>query len=407
MGDARLLDNWLTAYMAYTAESESPDEFHQWVAISTVAGVLRRNAYFDMGYFLLYPNLYIVLVSPAGRCRKSTAMRIARPMLAEIPGINFSVDSTTRERLIQDLTQCYNDGQSAMTAYSSEFASLLTSSGMDMVVFLTDLYDCPLEWTHRTKMSGTNKIKAPYLNLLAATTPDWIARAMPLDTIGVGLTARIIFVYSNEPRIKPPFPTLSPEQVELGEYLKKDLADISTINGQYNLEGHEHEPRGGTAAQYDEWHEQDSAAARYDKWYKRRYDDGQFSDSRLSGYFERKSMHLLKTSMIVAASQRCDPIITIDDLNAAKALLDMIEERMTQVFVGVGKNPLAFDLEQSLATILSNPNGVAFGTLLDMFKHSVRKQELEEVLETLRVTGHIRMVQTESGPKYFPVGELP
>jgi len=383
VADGRLLDNWIDAYLAYTAESESPDEFHTWVAISTIAGVLRRRVHFDMGYFDLYPNLYIVLVSPAGRCKKSTAMRIARPMLSEVPGINFSVDSTTRERLIQDLTQVYNDGQSAMTAYSSEFASILTSSGMDMVVFLTDIYDCPNEWTHRTKMSGTNKIKSPYLNMLAATTPDWIAQAMPLDTVGIGLTSRIIFVYSDVPRVRDPFPTLSQAQRDLLHLLINDLQCIAAdIEGKYTLDK--------------------SALDKYETWYRVRYEDTKFSDTRLSGYFERKPMHLLKASMVVSAAQRSDKIITLDDLNIAQKLLEQIEDGMPRVFTGVGKNPLAADIEKALVTVLNNPEGVLHSQLMDMFKHSVRKDELSEVLDTLIMSKHIRADLTKQGPKYYP-----
>ncbi|MCI0558266.1 MAG: DUF3987 domain-containing protein, partial [Nitrososphaera sp.] len=185
----RKLPNWIQAYLTFTNESESPEEYHKWVAITTIAGAMRRRAFYDMGYFVPYPNMYVVLVGPAGRCKKSTAMRIGRSILSEVPGINFTTDSVTRERLIQDLSQIYKDGHSSMTAYSSEFATLLTSSGMDMVNFLTDIYDSPPEWSHKTKMGGTNRIKAPCLNLVGATTPDWIARAMPLDTVGIGLTS--------------------------------------------------------------------------------------------------------------------------------------------------------------------------------------------------------------------------
>ena len=192
-------ESWIKAYLAYTAESESPEEYHTWTAISVIAGALRRHVFFDMSYFMLYPNMFIVLVGPAGRCKKSTAMRLGRELLIQVPGMEFTSDSTTRERLIQDLSQAYKDGQSALTAYSSEFASLLTSSGMDMVVFLTDIFDCPTEWTHKTKSGGTNKIKSPFLNLEGATTPDWISKAMPLDTIGIGLTSRMIFVYQDVP----------------------------------------------------------------------------------------------------------------------------------------------------------------------------------------------------------------
>lgn len=387
MTDGRLLPDWIQAYMAYTAESQSPDEYHLWTALSTIAGAIRRKAFFDMSYFLLYPNQYMVLVGPAGRCKKSTAMRIGREMLRETPGCNFSSDSTTRERLILDLAQTYADGHSSMTAYSSEFASLLTSSGMDMVVFLTDIYDCPIEWSHRTKMGGTNKIKAPWLNLLGATTPDWIARSLPLDTVGIGLTSRIIFVYQDTPRIRDPFPKLSAEQVQLKELLIKDMSVIAQITGEYEF---------------------DAAADKlYREWdMKRQANPNPIDDPRLNGYYERKPMHVIKVAMLIAASRTNELVMTTDHLEQAFAMLEHIEPRMRSVFASVGKNPLTYDLEQVMGAIVAHPE-ISYRELLRMFKHSVRKDELDEVLNTLVMGGYIKApVQSKDGPSYLPIIQI-
>lgn len=370
----RLLPNWIEAYLAYTAESRSPEEYHLWTAVSCIAAVLRRNVLFSMGYFLLYPNLYIVLVGPAGRCKKSTAMRIGKSVFREIPGVDFTADSTTRERLIQDLATSHKDGQSPLTAHSSEFASLLTSSAMDMVVFLTDIYDCPLEWSHKTKTGGTQKIKAPYLNLLGATTPEWIARAMPLDTIGIGLTSRIIFVYADTPRLKRAMPKLSPAQMHLHEMLKHDLSHIATLHHEYTF-----------SPEAEEW---------YEAWdMSNLLKPNLTNDPRLNGYFERKPMHLIKLAMILAASSRDDSILTIRDMENALALFARIEPMMTKVFANVGKNPLAVDIEETFTTLLASADGCSLGELLDRFKHSVRKEELIEVLDTLVTIGKVHLVQ--------------
>src|SRR2546430_3529407 len=372
--------------MAYTAESESPDEYHIWTALSTIAGAIRRKAFFEMGYFLLYPNLYVVLVGPAGRCKKSTAMRIGRGFLAKTPGINFSTDSTSRERLILDLTQAHADGHSSMTAYSTEFASLLTTSGMDMVVFLTDIYDSPEEWSHKTKTGGTNKIRAPYLNIEGATTPDWIARSLPLDTVGIGLTSRIIFVYQDTPRIKDPFPTLSKSQIELGELLVKDLHQISLISGRYVLD--------------------QNAKDFYSKWYVdvHQKEGRSTQDTRLSGYFERKPMHILKVAMLVSASRKDDTILTLADIETSRNLLEQAEPAMARTFSGVGKNPLTLDIQQVAEAVSMTP-GIGYAKLLDMFKHSVRKEELDEVLNILNTLGQTKTVQGEKGPQYYPAKE--
>jgi len=367
----RKLPNWIQAYLAYTAESESPEEYHLWVAISAIAGAIRRQAFFDYQYFIVYPNMYIILVGPAGRCKKSTAMRIGRDMLGAVPNINFTTDSVTRERLIQDLSQAKSvDGHSSMTAYSSEFASLLTSSGMDMVVFLTDIFDSPMEWSHKTKIGGTNKIIAPYLNLIGATTPDWIAKAMPLDTVGIGLTSRIVFVYQDTPRIKPPFPQLNDGQRALLPMLKEDLSIISNIKGEYRWENEE-------------------AKKAYEEWYESRLaNPNPTGDPRLNGYFERKPVHLIKLMMILAASKHSLMTLTLDDFHAAIALFEQVEVKMSKVFANVGKNPLAVDYDDVNAAIFLHP-GIKLGELLMMFKHSVRKDELLEILETLVAVGKI------------------
>jgi hypothetical protein len=292
-------------------------------------------------------------------------------MLSGVAGLEFTTDSVTRERLIQDLSQAFKDGQSAMTAYSSEFASLLTSSGMDMVVFLTDIFDCPMEWSHKTKAGGTNKIKFPFLNLEGATTPDWISKAMPLDTVGIGLTSRIIFVFQDTPRIRDPFPKLSEDQKILGTLLIEDLAKIADMSGEFKLT--------------------DDARAIYTEWYKARTVQPNTSgDPRLSGYFERKPMHLLKLGMIVSASYKDETLITGNDLLRAMDLFEKVEERMPQVFASVGKNPINADKEEVYGALVHASKGYSLGELLEKFSYSLRKEELLEVLDTLLTIGKVR-----------------
>jgi hypothetical protein len=369
---ARLLPgSWLTAYLAYTAESESPEEYHLWTAISVIAGALRRSVFFDMGYFLMYPNMYVVLVGPPGRCKKSTAMRIGRDILKATPGAKFTADSTTREKLIINLTQAHKDGSSCMTAHSTEFATMLTSSGMDMVVFLTDIFDCPAVWEHDTKSGGKNTIKGPFLNLLGATTPDWISRAMPLDTIGVGLTSRIIFIFHDTPREADPIPKLTPAQKALQQLLVTDLIEISTLSGEFKLD--------------------DEADKFHTEWYRERVNNpNPTGDPRLAGYFERKQTHLIKLAMIVAASKRDGLLISLDDLKDAMKMMESIESRMMKVFSGVGKNPIYADKEAILSAIINaGVNGLSMGELLARFNYSLRKDELAEVLDTLVIIGAI------------------
>lgn len=377
------LPDWIQGYMAYTAESRSPDAYHIWVALTTLSGAIRRKVFFSFEYFLLYPNIYVVLVGPPGKCKKTTAMRIGRQFLSKVPGVHFTVDSTSRERLILDMSQSYADGHSSMTAYSSELASLLTTSGTDMIAFLTDIYDCPDEWTHRTKSlgGGTNRIKAPYLTLIAGTTPDWISRSLPLDTVGIGLAARTIFVYQDTPRIRPPFPSLSEEQRVLGEILLADLTQISTLSGECVM-----------TPEARDWY------VAWDLEHQKR--DVQL-DLRLAGYHERKPIHLIKVAMLINAARDADLQLKPSDLETALTLLEDLEPSMARTFAAVGRNPLSADIFNVVDLVTAVP-GITYAQILDKFKHSLRKEEMDEVLHVLSVTGRLKVAQEKDGPHYYP-----
>lgn len=372
----RLLPSWIQAYLAYTGESESPEDYHLWVAISVIAGVLERRVYFKMGYFTLYPNMFIILVSPPGLCKKSTAMRIGREIMVGKPGVKFTSDSTTREKLILNLSQAHKDGVSAMTAHSTEFATMLTSSGMDMVAFLTDIFDCPESWEHDTKSGGKQTIKGPFVNLLGATTPDWISRAMPLDTIGIGLTSRIIFAFHDTPRKADAIPKLTAAQMTLKDILVTDLIAISTLSGEFTLS--------------------EDANLLHSAWYDyHQVNRNPSGDPRLAGYFERKQTHLLKLCMIVAASKRDGLLITAEDHTDALAMMEKIEARMPRVFSGVGKNPLYADREVVLSAIITaGKAGLSIQELMGRFNYALRKDELLEVMDTLCMVGVVLFVGT-------------
>ena len=129
----------------------------------------------------------------------------------------------------------------------------------------------------------------------------------------------------------------------------------------------------------------------YDEgWYQKRIKNpNPTNDPRLNGYYERKPMHLLKLAMIIAASFRDETEIRSEDLQLAMELFDEVEGMMPKVFANVGKNPLSVDYDEVLSAIRRMGGDANFGELMKKFKHAVRKDELNEVLETLAETRQI------------------
>lgn len=336
-----------------------------------IAGALQRHVKFPMGYYNLYPNMYIVLVGPPGKCKKSTAMAIGRSTSRQIiDEYNFAVDSTSREMLIKRMSGNFKNEQSVLNVHSKEFASFFATSQEKMLVFLTDIYECPDHWTHETISGSTNKITAPFLNVVAGTTPSSLQTDIPVEAIGVGLTSRIIFVYEDTPRVRPWRPSISPDQEKIGQMLAADLAHIYNLSGDYTIDS-------SFDKAFQLWEDANTMEPNPTK------------DSRLDGYFERKPDHIKKLCMILAAAQRDDLVLTEEDFYLSLATLDHVEKRMLDAFNVVGRNPLVGDTNAMLAEILSSPSGVTKSEFVQRFRVNLRFEEIEEILLTLVASGQI------------------
>ena len=103
--------------------------------------------------------------------------------------------------------------------------------------------------------------------------------------------------------------------------------------------------------------------------------------------------------MIIAAAQRDQTVIERRDLDAALNFLEEVEIKMPRVFSNMGKNPLNLDIETAMAIVFENP-GIKFGDMLAKMKHSVRKDELAEVMDTLATMGLIVVQAVPGGVTY-------
>lgn len=357
--------------MEYTKESESPDNYHIWTALSLISSVARRKVWIDQELYVLYPNLYVALVGPPARTAKSTAMRLGRRLIQGIPGVRFGPDSCSREELIRQLAQSKLDNQCAMTIHSSEFSSLIGVSGIPMIQFLTDIYDCDFKdpWKYATKTQGKDEVVNPYLTMLVGTVPDYIADAIPGDIVGSGFTSRIIFVHEEKERLINPRPR--PGDLELAKNLVSDLRHIGMLSGQFR------------------W--TDEADKAHETFYRSLYKTVP-SDFRMEGYHWRKKIHVLKVAMLLSLSESDSLTLTERDITAAADILTSIEPSMTRVFSAVGKYDYASDLERIGSQIhLSGPVGCPVSEVFKLNYFAGSHDEIRKILGTLHMMGAITL----------------
>lgn len=322
--------------MLYTRDSESPDAFHFWTGVSTVAGALRRRVWIDMRKFQWTPNFYVILVGPPGVAAKSTSISIGARLLSRVPGLTFGPESMTWQALADSLSTATEfvkyylpSGEeatipmSALTVTISELGTFLTMDDDKLTSFLIRMWEGQLDsFQHKTKTSGSIEVRNPWLNLIGATTPSWLKANFPATMIGGGLTSRIVFVYGDRKRHLVPYPD---EVIKLEEYtaheakLVEDLQRIALLSGPYDL-----------SSNARDWGRQ---------WYAKHWNGSRpshMASDRYGGYISRKQTHMHKFAIILAASRGDKLLIEERDLIEADAIISSIEPDMIKVFESIG-----------------------------------------------------------------------
>lgn len=375
--------DWLSAFIDYASYGEAPRHMYFWAGVSAVAGALRRKVWIDQAYFKWYPNFYICLVAPPGIVSKSTTAGIAMNLLRKVPGIKFGPDVVTWPALVSafaESTEAFEfEGtfhpMSAMTLESSEFGNLLNPQDKEMVDLLVSLWDGKQgAFEKSTKHNGKDIVENPWINLIACTTPSWIAGNFPEYMIGGGFTSRTIFVYADAKARYVAYPgyTVPPNLKEMEEKLVEDLAAISMLAGQYEL-----------SPSARRWGEQ---------WYEQHYTyrPANLDLDRFGGYLARKQTHIHKLAMVLAASAGDTLVIEAEHLEVANTMVTDLEPDMRFVFSKIGQTNDAMYAERLVAFVHQHkeiPFREAFRHVHKYFPHM---RDFEDIITGCVRAGYIK-----------------
>lgn len=388
---ARRNADWLAAFCDYAKTGEAPRHMYFWVGVSAVAGALRRKVWIDQPpLFRWYPNFYIILVAPPGIVSKSTTASLSMRLLRRVPGIKFGPDVVTWQALVgafAESTEMYEyQGQyltmSPVTIESSELGNLLNPEDQDMVNLLISLWDGKQgAFEKRTKMSGNDSVENPWINMVACTTPAWIAGNIPEYMIGGGLASRCVFVYASrkERYVAYPGRIQVPNLSKIEDGLVEDLTHISNLSGQYIIEP--------TAMDWGE------------EWYRSHYaGKSAIDDDRFGGYLARKQTHMHKLAMVIAASVRDELVITKDDLIDANQMVTELESDMPGVFSKIGRTDSSLQTDRFL-NYLTRRGEVAFVEAY-RFIHAYfpSAKDFEDMIRGCIESGQLKVVTREGKP---------
>jgi hypothetical protein len=353
--------DFIDAYMDYTFESEAPDAYHRWVAMSIIGSAVGRRVKMEGAGYDIYPNQFILLIGPPGRTRKSTAIKAGRKILEEVPGITIAPQSLSRERLIEVFEDAYDEwrGESNVYLPSSEFGTLVNTSGVGMLMLLTHLYNGDESvFKHETKGSGSSEVKNPILSVLGATTPIWMQTEYPSASIEDGFAARIIFIVEEHKRKLIAFPKPFDDKVK--KKLVEDLTEISKRKGVLG-----YTPKG--AQLFEEFYQDMHKPKPMDR------------DARMESFYDRSDVHMHKTGMICALSRGSD-VIDSEDVIRAYGYIAAIESKLTGIYSFLGNNK-SLGASYQIQELVRARKKVPLSAIFRMYSYIGSFQEIEMAIK--------------------------
>lgn len=389
--------DWLSAYMEFTQPLESPDKFHFWTGVSTIAGALRRRVFITKInlFYEWTPNFYIIFVAPPGIISKTTTAEVGMELLKKVPGVHFGPSAVTWQRLVSKFNDCrttieWPDGttsvMSPMTIVSSELGNLLDFRDKQMIDNFVNFWDCKKDYMKSTKKEGDEELEYPWLNILGCTTPDWIAGNVPEYLIGGGFTSRCVFVYGERKRRLVAYPGLetNPEGYQTTKTrLIEDLTQMSNLLGEVEFTP-------GAIKWGREWYESHNAQAIE-------------PDAAVAGYMARKQTHMHKLAMILAVSRGDDLVIDEGLLDQSKSILEAAEGDMAKVFAHVGMTPETRAMEQLVRMVRAAGNkGINKSAAYRVFARFLSSTTFDEVIKSALATGRIRQGGSSVAPQLVP-----
>jgi len=373
----RELDNWIMSYLKLVEETEPPQRYHLWSAITLIAAMLGRKCTVKLGPETLFPNLYTVLIGPPG-VRKGTAIKYCTDIMSELEDITTAPDAITKEALCMEMENRRAveniNGEPfvhcSLFVVAPELIVFIKENDHERLGYLCQLYDGLPKFEYKTKTSQNQYIVNPGLWLLSATTPNWIEIAMKQLGVGGGMTSRTIFVYAGQKGAHIPITRMKPFDPQLRAKLVTDLAEIRSLKGNFFVTK--------------------DADNLYAKWYEGKYKETGVDDARFASYWERLPSMVIKVAMVMSASRREDMTVTENDIANSIKMFEKIHPEMPQSFGGLGYNVLGSQTEM-VRNLLRDKRRCTKSYIMHTLRHNISAWDYERIRQGL-LAEHFCMV---------------
>jgi len=313
---------WFKELMEWTKQTESPSSFYFLAGACVIGGLIGRRICIDRGTYRIFPALSGLILSPAGRARRSTACDLIVYELGRPAGLTTIADSFTYEAMGEALAELERP---EALVYVGELSVLLGkgSYGESILPKLTDLIGKQSAFEWRTVKRGLITFKDPSISMLATSAPDWLASNIPAVAFGGGFLSRFLVAAQAGPE----------RMVVWGDKLDerhkgKLIEHLKLMKGRHGLIG-----KPGKAAM--DW---------YAGWvteHTEKLDKGEVVDEKLIPYLSRKHDHLLRLATVLTVAGEDEKLeLTVRRFEQALKLLNWFEGKLPLAYSSMALGPI-------------------------------------------------------------------
>ncbi len=374
-----LPDGFLKDYVVFAEPlTEAPIQYHIATALAMVSTVLGRNVYLSEGATDYYPNLYILVIGESGITRKSTAIGLVYKFLPKLNPEYILGATMSPEALLDAFKRSY-----CHIILYDELKYLIVneekSYGKGLIALFTSIWANPVTYRVDTKNIKIEEriIENPTLNILAASTPDWL-QVKEADILG-GFMGRFLPICSskNNKRL-----AIRPEiDLAVLDTLFEKLKFMQRLSGKYVWQGEAQEVFKGL--------------------YNELCDDFQKEPNKalMQPYWSRIDTHLRKLAIIFDVCS-LNPTFTItkDNLMRAWGIMELITGYYREMLGSITYSYMG-NKEKQLLNMIEDAG-------LEGLKHSIALQHLhveakqmKELVGTLKEKEFIIESEIKGGRK--------
>lgn len=359
---------WFEQYVNYTRFTESPLSYHVFCSLCVLGSALGRRVYKTKGHFDIYPNYWCVLVGPPGRVKKTSAIDIARKLIAGAALCPIMADKLTPEALVKSLQTAGGH----QFVYAPEFSVLLGRQRYleGLTTLMLRLADCPSEWTVDTLMRGPETVTDIALTVLGGSTMSLLTGATPDQVTSSGFLSRFVVVVETDTRRMYPEPAKGASSLE--QNLLRTLERLKAWSGQSTW-ANEH------------------VREMHHAWYRAHKSELRKLDSEMMAEaLDRMDVHLERTAMLVHLAEHDNLAVCESCLDTAIYLIHYVKSKMPSAISAMSHNVHSADADFVVATLRRMDGAASHSNLLRRCSSRMDASLFKRAMSTLVESGIIR-----------------